>query len=212
MRRRSRSVQLRAAAIGLALLADVLVLLLFGFGSRTSTRESVQLQFVSIWPADRPPPNLTPSETRQRPQPAARPPHADTPQSTSSSTAPIALPETDTTPQHDRSDPTIDWYREAAKAATRNTDHGGQSSTFSPPPKVMRKPCKPKESSFEWTPEEKKAGLLPLPYVRLGNCVVGLGFFGCALNGTPAANGHLFDDLQKGDRPESSVPDPHICE
>jgi hypothetical protein len=74
----------------------------------------------------------------------------------------------------------------------------------------MHQACKPRKSSFEWNPEEKKAGLLPLPYVRLGNCVVGLGFFGCS--GGTEANGHLFDDLKKGDRPVSSVPDPNTCD
>ena len=106
--------------------------------------------------------------------------------------------------------PSIDWYAEAAKSAARSADGKGEPSTFSPPPKVVHQACKPKKSSFEWNPEEKKAGLLPLPYVRLGNCIVGLGFFNCQAG--PPANGHLFDDLKKGDRPVSSVPDPNTCD
>lgn len=81
----------------------------------------------------------------------------------------------------------------------------------------MRQACKPKESSFQWNPEEKKAGLaplpyVPLPYVRLGNCLIMPPFFSCALSAPPPANGHLFDDLKKGDRPASSAPDANTCD
>jgi len=46
-----------------------------------------------------------------------------------------------------------------------------------------------------------------LPYVRLGEqCVLGLGFFGCAFGRAPPES-HLFDGLKDPDRPRSSVPD-----
>ena len=106
--------------------------------------------------------------------------------------------------------PKIDWYGEARKAAARGAAKANEPSTFSPPPKVLHQACKPRKSSFEWNPEEKKVGLLPLPYVRLGDCIIGLGFFNCQAG--PPANGHLFDDLKKGDRPVSSVPDPNTCD
>jgi hypothetical protein len=68
--------------------------------------------------------------------------------------------------------------------------------------------CKKPLRSFQWNPELPKAGIEGfIPYVRLGkHCVLGLGFFGCAL-GKQEANGHLFDDLKNPDRPGSSVPD-----
>jgi hypothetical protein len=57
-----------------------------------------------------------------------------------------------------------------------------------------------------WQPEQKHFGLAgPLPYVRAGNCVLGLGFFGCAV-GKPPTNSHAFDGMRDPDRP-GSVPD-----
>lgn len=53
-----------------------------------------------------------------------------------------------------------------------------------------------------WEPEEQRFGLAgPLPYVRLGQCVVGLGFWGCALGKAPPPNGHLLENLRDPDRP-----------
>jgi hypothetical protein len=58
-----------------------------------------------------------------------------------------------------------------------------------------------------WEPEDPRFGLAgPLPYVRLGPCVLGLGFWGCGF-GKPQANGHVFDGMLDPDRPRSSVPD-----
>jgi hypothetical protein len=57
-----------------------------------------------------------------------------------------------------------------------------------------------------WEPEEKRFGLAgPLPYVRLGQCVLGLGFWGCAV-GKPPPNGHRLEGMRDPDRP-SSMPD-----
>lgn len=86
-------------------------------------------------------------------------------------------------------------------------------TTFSPPPQPLREPCKPKESSFQWKAGEPRAGLLPLPFVRIGErCIVGLGFFGCALGELPPPNDKMFDDMKKGEQSPSSVPDPHHCD
>ena len=107
----------------------------------------------------------------------------------------------------------IDWQTQAAEAAARQAAKTGEPGTFSPPPKPVRKPCKPRESSFEWNPEQPKAGLLPLPYVVVGKrCVVGLGFFSCTLGELPPPNSHLFDDMKEGGERPSSVPDPNICD
>lgn len=212
MRRPLRPVRVRAAAIVLALLAHVLVLLLFSFGSRTPVREAVLVQFVSIWPAAQSVPIVEPTLVPLPPPtriPALRNPAAPTPPVV---IAPIEPSESEAPAPRESPQPSIDWYGEAAKSVARNAAKGDQPPTFSPPPKVLRGPCKPRKHSFEWNPEEKKAGLLPLPYFRVGGCMFMLAFFSCNLNGPPPANGHLFDDLQKGDRPVSSVPDPDTCD
>jgi hypothetical protein len=208
MRRPLRPVRVRAAAVVLALLAHALVLLLFASRGRAPMPAAAwSLQFVSIWPPDQPPPEvIAPAPLPMRARRTTPPAPATT----------VVIPndtEAPPSPEHaEAPSPKIDWYGEARKAAARGAAKANESSTFSPPPKVIQQACKPKKHSFEWNPEPKKAGLLPLPFVVLGNCVVGLGFFTCNLSGPPEANGHLFDDLKKGDRPVSSVPDPHTCE
>ncbi|MBV8783425.1 MAG: hypothetical protein JOZ67_04480 [Gammaproteobacteria bacterium] len=100
----------------------------------------------------------------------------------------------------------IDWA-DAARDAIRHTlppapDCRPRAALERLPPGCPR-PARP----FSWNPEPPRAGFEGgLPYVRLKNCVLGLGFFGCAF-GRPAANAHLFDDLRNPDRPRSSVPD-----
>ncbi len=97
--------------------------------------------------------------------------------------------------------------------AARHAEKDGRPDTFSPPPETLREPCKPRDSSFERGRDEKRAGLLPLPYVRVGKrCIVGLGFFACNLGELPKPNTHLFDDMQQGKTPDSSVPDPDFCD
>src|SRR5690606_38370988 len=106
----------------------------------------------------------------------------------------------------------VDW---ALAAANRASNYGAEVKppAFNGPVAKLREPCEPRDSSFEWSPVEKKAGLFPLPYVMLGErCVVGLGFFACALGDLPPPNKHLFDDMQQGLTPDSSVPDPHSCD
>jgi hypothetical protein len=67
--------------------------------------------------------------------------------------------------------------------------------------------CKNRGGGREWQPEPKRAGFIGIfPYVRLGKCVVGLGFFGCAI-GKRTADGALLKDISNPDRPVSSVPD-----
>ena len=208
MRRPPRSNRVRAAAVLLALVAHALLWGLLSSYRPTAVNEPAPWQLVSIWPPDQPPPAVThvPSPRQSR----TRAPTAPNPQ-------PVIVPaipaeSQSTAPQQQESPrPSIDWYGEAADAAARSATRGDQS-TFSPPPKVLRQACKPKRSSFEWNPEEKKVGYLPVPYLRVGNCIVGPGLFACDLNGPPPANGHLFDELKKGERPVSSVPDPNTCD
>ncbi|MEP7311935.1 MAG: hypothetical protein ABI859_05095 [Pseudomonadota bacterium] len=109
----------------------------------------------------------------------------------------------------------VDWANEARLAARAATDGAGKSTArdFDAPIKPSRTRCEKRASSFEWNPEPKKAGFAGiLPYVRLGRCVVGLGFFGCPIGEPPEPNSHLFDDMKNPDRVASSVPDVDRCD
>jgi hypothetical protein len=110
----------------------------------------------------------------------------------------------------------VDWYSEAETVAKdrgpallamqdKNCDH-----TTSDRPGSMLPECgKKRKPPREWEPEPTLGGFEGLlPFVRIGKrCVVGLGFFGCALGKLPEADGHVFDDMNDPDRPTSSVPD-----
>lgn len=107
----------------------------------------------------------------------------------------------------------IDWQREAERSARAVVEQGARSvekriGEHPPVPSAFQKKKPPKE--FPWDPEPDKAGLAAgfIPYVVIGQrCVVGLGFFGCALGKKPPANSHLFDGMHDPDRQRSSVPD-----
>ena len=109
--------------------------------------------------------------------------------------------------------PSIDWKLHATQAATavvakaisqekRKCDPGPEPNTFLPR-------CTPPEHEFDWNPEPPTVAFSGgLPYVHVGEyCVVGLGFFACAL-GKPEANGQLFEHMREPDRDRSSVPEP----
>jgi hypothetical protein len=120
-------------------------------------------------------------------------------------------------PVADSTAPRVDWAGEAVLAAQGAVARMGKSEEerFSPAPKALPAPCKPKESSMEWKGyEDRRVGLAGgiFPYVRVGRCAVGLGFFGCSLDKPPPANVHLLDDMKDGARSDSSVPDPHVCD
>jgi len=111
----------------------------------------------------------------------------------------------------------VDWYSEAKEVAK---DRGAALAAAQP-----RKACDPSQSDrpgsllpkcgtkkykdADWNPEPSKAGFAGLlPFVMIGKrCVVGLGFFGCAIGKLPDADGTVFDDMNDPDRPRSSVPD-----
>ncbi len=117
--------------------------------------------------------------------------------------------------------PRVDWQREAqvavAAAARGVQSAGSNTGAFSPPPQAQRKPCVSPKSSMEWKPPRVgmagSDGGLHLPYVVLGKrCVLGLGFFGCALGELPPANGHLLDDMHDPNRSRRSVPAVDSCD
>ena len=108
-----------------------------------------------------------------------------------------------------------DWQGELASAGARYGTRTAPATTFSAPPKAQKPACKKKVSSMEWNgKEDRRVGLAGgiFPYVRLGRCVVGLGFFGCPLGKAPEANSHLLDDMKDPEYKGDSVPNPDECE
>jgi hypothetical protein len=104
--------------------------------------------------------------------------------------------------------PQIDWHREAQittnamapqliKKQQRKCDEAKRTGAARPTG------CKKDSYEAEWKPEPGRFGVSGgIPYVRLGKrCVLGLGFFGCALGKLPD------EDMDDPDRPRSSVPD-----
>jgi hypothetical protein len=179
--------------------------------------------FVTQWivEVEPPPPERlleTPLLPARTPPGASRSPaRVDTPPVAESAPAEstaisVATPTPESSPT-----PLVDWASEGKLAARRAAEKPGdeQPTTFSPPPKTVPKPCKPKESSMEWNGEEDRrvtwAG--PIPVVKVGKrCVWALVFVACNLSEIPEANSHLLDDMRAADRPRSSVPDPNICD
>jgi hypothetical protein len=209
--------RVRPAAIVLVLLFHGMLISLFMIARQSSRAEpEQQLVFLSLWPDMQVDETATPQALPQQqppprrsaptPAPVTVPPP---PVSTAPSTA-ISVPDESTAPG-ESPQPNIDWRAEAAAVAKRHAAPTAPPE-FAPPPKPLRKPCEKKKSSWEWNEQPKKAGLAPLPYVVLGRCVVGLGFFGCSPQRPPEANSHLLDDMRAGKTEPSSVPDPDICD
>lgn len=209
--------RLRPAAIVLVLLSHGLLISLFMF-ARSSSRDEPeqQLVFLSLWPDMRIDeavipqalPQQQPSSRRSAPSPSpatVSPPPVPTAPSTA-----ITVPYESVAPG-ESPQPGIDWRAEAAAVAKLHATPTPPPE-FAPPPKPLRKACEKKKSSWEWNEHPKKAGLAPLPYVVLGRCVVGLGFFACSPQKPPEANSHLLDDMRAGKTEPSSVPDPDICD
>lgn len=108
----------------------------------------------------------------------------------------------------------VDWDLEAQRTAEamapgllrqhqRECEEAKQHGRYPPG-------CKKPDSAYEphWEPEEKRAGLLPLPFVRIGKrCIVALGFFNCTLGKLPDPNGKIFENMYDTERPRSSVPE-----
>lgn len=146
-------------------------------------------------------PRLRPSRSRVRP---------------SAEPAAISL-----TPQFEDSpavqdSPPVDWSLEGERAAELTIKEMAQKEKRrcddSEVPNPLLPKCDQHRPQFGWAPNPKKAGFIGvLPYVRLGKqCILGLGFFGCAVGKLPDANSHLLDHMDDPDRSRESVPDsPH---
>ena len=110
--------------------------------------------------------------------------------------------------------PAIEWSDAATAAAEHAATRSDRpdASSFTPPPS-RRKRCPRQPSDTEWKAEPKQYGFAGgLPFVRLGKrCVLGLGFFGCALGDPPPANIHLLNGRDPATESDSSVPDVEGC-
>jgi hypothetical protein len=110
--------------------------------------------------------------------------------------------------------PNVDWYREAEEAA--RSAAGGPAPAARPGsgdhPHSPYRECKP-QPQFAWNPEPKTVDIAGgLPFVRIGKrCVIGLGFFGCAIGELPKANGQLLEPAREENVPRTSVPAEGDC-
>lgn len=205
MGRPRSALRVRSAAAALTLAAHLLFGLLLVIGDWRGSRpeplarepEGVWITLTSLLPPPLPDSSLPPVPERERPvapAPAAPPRPASTA---------ITLPAQESAPDQpaitpsDRAPaPAVDWMAESSKLAARFAEEQDRPKTFSPPPAVMRQPCKPRDSSFEWKSDQKSSGSGALT----------LGWE------PPPPNKHLFDDMKAGKTPRSSVPDPETCD
>lgn len=194
----------RGAALTLAILAHAL--LIAGWSELSAKRRSAAsapaerrsvLLVIDIEPAKTPPPSHpAPASLRDRPDELE-------------STAITVIPPQPASPPTTSEAPRVDWRLEAERSGRAIVEDAARPGLRAFGPAVApAEAAAPKE--FEWDPEPKRAGFAGgLPYVRLGKrCVVGLGFFGCAIGDLPEANGELFEGMRAPNRRESSVPDP----
>jgi hypothetical protein len=109
--------------------------------------------------------------------------------------------------------PSIDWEHERAiTAQAMLPELLKQNQTKCEAgrrPGSMLPKCRQPAKDPQWEPEPGRFGIEGLlPFMRLGKrCVVGLGFFGCAIGKLPEPNSHLFDEMRNPDREHSSVPE-----
>jgi hypothetical protein len=209
----------------LVLLAHVPLVLLFLWGWRISRDEpETSLVFLGIWPQMRNattqplpqtlPPAPAPAPVRSAPRTAVK--VAAPPEQVDQPSTSITLP-AESAADSGSPRPSIDWRAEGVAAAARQAAPAA-SATFTEPPKTVHKPCEKKKTTWEWNKEPGRAGVtklsngIPLPYVTVGRCVIGLGFFGCSPQKPPEANSHLLDDMRDGKTSPSSVPDPDRCD
>lgn len=210
--RQGRRASTRIGIAALVLAAHVLLIQAWWWGSRAvPSRIEPVPQYVSVWPDERrPEPPVAVAERVQAKPPASRtaittspaPPRPDPSRDVPSEG--IGAPD-------ELSAPGVDWAGEAALAAQRQSEARGAPATFSEPPPKPREPCRVKP--WKWKPEEKRAGIAPLPYVVIGKrCIIGLGFFGCSLGEPAEVASDQLDDYKNGDGAGPSVPDPNVCD
>jgi hypothetical protein len=110
--------------------------------------------------------------------------------------------------------PTPDWHAAAERAAQRATSGNPNQTHLFVSPESPYRDCQRRKNNFEWKPDAHRTGWANgLPYVRMGKrCVVGLGFFGCALDPElPPPDGELFEDMGTANQMDGSVPGAQDC-
>lgn len=183
---------------GCVLIGHVILVLLFARArehERSEAGEAQRTMLISIPPRE----PTSPSASTEPPSIA---------QPTLIIVPPPPLPEIESSAPASSTPRSIDWRREAARSA--DTAIRMQSA---PGPRGFEErapaesPVKPK--AFGWDPSPGKVGISGgLPYVEVGKrCVIGLGFFGCAIGELPAPNGELFEGMDDPNRDRSSVPE-----
>jgi hypothetical protein len=198
----------RPAVVGLIVVGHVVFLLLLaGIIDRRrplAPADSTVLVVLDLEPRRPPPPPVPGVPAHPRPYPAA--PTAPTP-----STA-ITEPRSPYGAAIPGGSPAVDWHEEGARAASAESARLADESRKDCHPQDRRGTlpahCLKPRAPAPWEPEPARAGFSGgLPWVRVGKeCVVGLGFFGCALD-PPPANGHVLDEMKNPQRLRSSVPD-----
>ena len=214
----------RATAIGTALLAHGLLLLLLEI-ERRAPRAPIRedLQFISLWPRMPTPP---------RPEAAPQVEHSSAPRGISAPSAPVPVqpstpPTAPTAPAAPPAEPAnqaprgIDWNAAATAAAARVAEKAGKPATFGKPVKAIPRPCVPRQfdrateklMAERLPPEDDPLGVGPDPK---GNCLVVGGRPMCVQThgmklGQAQVRGDLFEDMDEK-RKVSSVPSPDVCD
>lgn len=200
----------RLFALAVVVLHGLLLLLLVSGQRLRPDPEREVPSFIGVWitPMPRVP---RPVEEPESSDPAvvelpARAPSDEAREPDEIELQPGAASETATTPR-------VDWMGEAALAARRAAAVPAKREGFGDPPKVLRKACVFHKPSMEWNgPDDQRAGMVGIfPYVRIGTCMISVGFFSCTLDPMPP-NTHILDDMKDRDRIRASVPDKEECE
>jgi hypothetical protein len=159
-----------------------------------------------------PPDRVTPEpEPQRRPVPGP----SATPRRSHTKSSDVPAPPNDAAPPVDpppTEQPTrIDWAAEQNHVAqsqareywTQLSQHCRDAEALHIHPPECHRYIEPEP----WKPEERRFGMAgPLPYVRAGRCVLGLGFWGCAVGKAPPPDSHVFDGMRDPDRP-GAIPD-----
>ncbi len=103
---------------------------------------------------------------------------------------------------------------DGARSVIEQRDAAARPFRSAPVASSFRK-CEKDKPLPQWRPEPSRVGLANglLPYVRIGErCVIGLGFFACAVGKLPEGNAEeVLASLRDPERSESSVPDADDC-
>lgn len=134
--------------------------------------------------------------------------------STGSTRPPPAKPAVPTADASADSPQSTDWD-DAAKLAAAHALAGKapQGRVFGETKVSPYRDCQRKKRSWQWIPERQKGGFSGgLPWVQVSDhCIVGLGFFACAIGELPPPRSDLLDDLNTPNQMESTVPGIEDC-